>query len=178
MWFWIGIAFAVLAAFILILVLVVAARPSDFRIARSASFSAAPDRLFGEVNDLHKWEAWSPWAKRDLAMKQDYGGPPAGTGATYHWDGNKDVGEGRMTITESVPSSLIRIKLEFMRPFAAINTSEFILKPEGGGTHLTWAMTGKHNFVVKFFTLFMDMDKMVGGDFEKGLASLKAIVEK
>jgi hypothetical protein len=129
------------------------------------------------VNDFHNWNAWSPWAKIDPAMKQTYEGAPAGTGAIYSWNGDNKVGEGRMTLKESRPNELIRIKLEFMRPFKAINDAEFAFKPDGNQTMVTWSMSGRKNFMFKAFGLFMSMDKMVGGDFEKGLASMKSIVE-
>ena len=119
----------------------------------------------------------SPWAKLDPSMKKTHEGAPAGTGAIYSWSGNDQVGEGRMTLTESRPSELIRIKLEFMKPFAATNTTEFTFKPEGNQTMVTWSMFGMNNFIAKAFGLFMNMDKMVGGDFEKGLASMKSVVE-
>jgi hypothetical protein len=165
------------AVVIVIFVVVVALQPADFRIVRSATMSAPAPAVFAQVNDFHKWEAWSPWAKLDPAMKQTYEGAPAGTGAIYTWAGNSKVGEGRMTLTESHPSDLIAIKLEFLKPFAAVNTSEFTFKPEGNQTSVTWSMAGRKNFISKGFCLFMSMDKMVGGDFEKGLAQLKAIVE-
>jgi uncharacterized protein YndB with AHSA1/START domain len=170
----------ILAAFALIIVIfavVVGLRPAEFRVVRSVAISAPPSAVFAQVNDLHKWEAWSPWAKLDPAMKQTYDGPPAGTGASQTWTGNHKVGEGTMTITESHPSDLIRFRLEFRKPFTAINTSEFTFQPEGNQTLVTWSMAGKNNFMSKAFGLFMNMDKMVGGDFEKGLASMKTIVE-
>jgi hypothetical protein len=166
-----------IAVIVLGLVIVVAMRPSDFRVVRTATMSAPASDVFAQVNDLHKWEAWSPWAKIDPAMKQTYEGAPAGTGAIYAWDGNNQVGAGRMTITESRPGDLIRIKLEFFRPFAGINDVEFNFKPDGSQTAVTWSMAGKHNFMAKAMCLFMSMDKMVGGQFEMGLASMKAIVE-
>jgi hypothetical protein len=129
------------------------------------------------VNDFHNWEAWNPWGKTDPAMKQTYEGAPAGPGAIYTWVGNKEVGEGRMTITESRPSDLIRIKLEFFKPFAATNIAEFTFKPEGNQTVVTWNMTGQNNFKAKAIDLFMNMDKMIGGQFDKGLAEMKSIVE-
>jgi len=168
----------ILAALIVIFIVVVALQPSDFRIERSATMAAPPEKVFGEVNDYHFWQAWSPWAKLDPNMEQTYEGPPAGTGAIYSWTGNKQVGEGRMTIMESRPGKRILINLEFLRPFRATNTAEFTFKPSGSDTEVTWAMIGKKNFVFKAFGLFMSMDKMVGKDFEKGLAQLKAIVEK
>jgi uncharacterized protein (TIGR02246 family) len=159
------------------LVVVAAVQPSEYRVVRSTTIAASPSDVFAQVNDLHKWEAWSPWAKIDPAMKQIYEGAPAGTGAIYTWNGNNQVGEGRMTITESRPSDLIRIKLEFMRPFAGINDVEFTFRPQGDQTAVTWSMAGKKNFVVKAMGLFMSMDKMIGGQFEKGLGQMKVIAE-
>ena len=166
-----------LAVIIVVFLIIVATRPADFRVTRSATIAAPPSVVFAQVNDFHKWEAWSPWAKIDPAMKQTYEGPSAGKGAVYSWAGNKEVGEGRMTITESRPSELIVIKLEFFKPFAALNTTEFTFQPEGNQTLVTWVMTGKNNFMAKAMCLFMNMEKMVGGDFEKGLASMKAVAE-
>src|SRR5205823_3997824 len=119
----------------------------------------------------------SPWAKRDPAMRQTYEGATSGAGAVYSWAGNRNVGEGRMTLTESRPNESIRIRLEFLKPFASTADTEFTFKPEASGTLVTWCMTGKKNFASKAFCLFMNMDKMVGGDFEKGLAELKAAAE-
>jgi uncharacterized protein YndB with AHSA1/START domain len=167
---------AVLVVFV-VFVIVVAMRPGDFRITRSATIAAPAAEVFAQVNDFHKWDSWSPWAKLDPTMKQTYEGPPAGTGAIYTWTGNGKVGEGRMTMTESRPSDLVRIKLEFMRPFKATNTSEFTFKPEGNQTLVTWSMSGHNNFVFKAFGLFMNMDKMLGGEFEKGLTQMKSVVE-
>ena len=166
-----------LAVVLILFVVVVATRPSEFRITRTAAISAPPPAVFAQVNDFRNWLAWSPWEKRDPALKRTYEGAPAGTDAIYSWAGNKQVGEGRMTLTESRPSDLIRIKLEFLKPFAATNTAEFTFRPEGHQTVVTWSMTGNNNFIAKAFCLFMNMDKMVGGDFEKGLTSLKSLVE-
>ena len=166
-----------LAVIVVVFVLVVAMRPSDFRITRTATISAPPPAVFGQVNDFHKWEAWSPWTKLDPAMKTTYEGAPAGTGAIYAWVGNSQVGEGRMTIMESRPSELVRIRLEFSRPFTATNTAEFTFRPEGDQTAVLWSMTGKYNFITKAVGLFMNMDKMVGGQFEEGLARMKSVVE-
>ena len=168
------IAFAVI---VIVLVIVVAMQPSEFRVARSATISAPPPAVFAQVNDFHKWEAWNPWGKIDPAMKQTYEGAPAGVGAIYTWVGNKNVGEGRMTLTESRPSDLIRIKLEFFKPFAGTNIAEFTFKPAGNQTAVTWSMAGKNNFMAKAIHLFMNMDKMIGGQFETGLAQMKLIVE-
>jgi hypothetical protein len=165
------------ALVILGFVIVVAMQPSDFRIARTATMAAAPADVFAQVNDFHKWNAWSPWAKLDPNMKQTDEGPPAGVGAIHSWNGNNKVGEGRMTITDSRPNDLIRIKLEFIRPFRATNDAEFTFKAEGNQTVVTWAMTGRNGIVFKAVGMFMSMDKLVGGDFEKGLASMKSVVE-
>ena len=165
------------AVIILLFVIVVAMQPADFRITRSTTIAAPAETVFAHVNDFHKWDAWSPWAKLDPAMKQSYEGSAAGTGAIYTWDGNKDVGTGRMTLTESRSNELVRIKLEFLKPFAAVNDTEFTFKPEGNQTAVTWSMTGKNNFIAKAFSLIMNMDKMVGGDFEKGLAQMKTLAE-
>jgi hypothetical protein len=164
-------------AIVVVFIVVAATRPSELRITRSARISAAPSAVFAQVNDFHKWTAWSPWEKLDPDLKRTYEGALAGTGAVYSWSGNKKVGEGRMTLTESRPSDLIRLKLEFLKPFKATNATEFTFKPEGNQTFVTWDMTGKNNFMAKAFCLCMNMDKMVGGDFEKGLANMKSVVE-
>ena len=166
-----------IAVILIVLVVVVAMQPSEFRVARSATMSAPAPTVFAQVNDFHKWEAWNPWGKIDPAMKQSYEGAPAGVGAIYTWIGNNEVGEGRMTIIESRPSDLIRIKMEFYKPFAATNTAEFTFKPAGNQTAVTWSMTGHNNFMAKAIHLFMNMDKMIGGQFDKGLASMKSVVE-
>ena len=168
---------AVLVVIVVVFVIIVAMRPADFSITRSATIAAPATDVFAQVNDFHKWDSWSPWAKLDPTMKQTYEGPPAGTGAIYSWNGNGKVGEGRMTLTESRPSDLIRIKLEFMRPFKATNTTEFTFKPTGNQTLVTWSMSGHNNFVFKAFGLFMNMDKMLGGEFDKGLTQMKSVVE-
>jgi uncharacterized protein YndB with AHSA1/START domain len=165
------------AVIIVVLVVIVALQPTEFRVARSTTISAPAPAVFAQVNDFHKWEAWNPWGKIDPAMKQTYEGAPAGIGAIYTWAGNNEVGEGRMTITESRPSELIRIKMEFFKPFAGISTAEFTFKPEGNQTAVTWRMSGENNFMAKAIHLFMNMDKMIGGQFDKGLAQMKSIVE-
>jgi uncharacterized protein YndB with AHSA1/START domain len=166
-----------LAVIVIALVGVVAVQPSKFRIARTATISAPAPAVFAHVNDFHKWEGWNPWAQLDPAMKQTYEGASAGTGAIYTWAGNREVGEGRMTMTESRPPELIRIKLEFLKPFKATNTAEFTFKPEGEQTVVTWAMTGENNFTGKAVGLVTNMDRMVGGQFEKGLARMESVVE-
>jgi hypothetical protein len=168
---------SVIAVLIVILVVVIVTRPEDFSIARSAVMAVSPQKVFPQVNDLHNWSSWSPWAKLDPNMKMTFTGPAAGTGAAYSWNGNSKVGEGRMTIVESRANELVRIKLEFMKPFAATNASEFAFQPQGSQTNVTWSMTGKRNFMMKAMSLVMNMDKMLGGQFEQGLAQMKAIAE-
>jgi hypothetical protein len=167
----------VAAVIIVVFVIIVALQPSKFRVTRSARIAAPAPAVFAQVNDFHKWEAWNPWGKIDPAMKQTYEGEPAGAGAVYEWSGNNEVGEGRMVLTESRPSDLIRIDLEFFKPFAATDTAEFTFRPEGNQTAVTWSMSGEKNFIAKAVHLFMNMDKMIGGQFEKGLADMKSVVE-
>ena len=166
-----------LAVIVITLAIFVAMRPDDFRVTRSATVSAPAATVFAYVNDLHKWEAWNPWQKKDPTMRLTFTGPPAGPGASYSWAGNNEVGEGRLTITESRPGELVRLKLEFMKPFAATNTADFMFKPEGDTTAVTWSMEGKNNYLAKALHLVMNMDKMVGGEFEKGLADMKVAAE-
>jgi hypothetical protein len=158
-------------------IVAVATRPSEFRIFRTATMAAPLSPVFERVNDLRNWADWSPWARMDPNMEKIYSGPDAGAGATHAWKGNRKVGQGRMTITESRTSELIRIKLEFLKPFKATNTAEFTFKPVADKTEVTWSMSGKNGIMGKVFSLFVNMDKMVGSDFEKGLASLKEIAE-
>lgn len=166
-----------LAAVVIVFAGVVALQPSDFRIVRSATISAPAEVVFSQVNDFHKREAWSPWAKMDPAAKNTFEGAPAGTGAIFAWAGNGKVGEGRMTLTESRPPDLIRIKLEFVRPFTGTSTAAFTFRPEGDQTVVTWTMDGKNNFLARAFCLFVSQDKMIGGEFEKELAQMKAVAE-
>ena len=169
---------AVLAVLLGGFLVVVAIQPADFLVTRSATMAAPPARIFPEVNSFHAWEAWSPWAKLDPNAKNVFEGPEAGEGAKFTWSGNDKVGEGTQSIVESKPDERIRIRLDFERPMKATNDVEFTFKPQDEKTLVTWNMTGKKDFVSKAFCMFFNMDKMVGGDFEKGLASLKAIVEK
>lgn len=164
-------------ALLLLLILLISMRPNEFRIERSALMAAPPAKVFEQVNDFHKWEDWSPWAKLDPTCKNTYEGPPSGKGAGFAWDGNSKVGAGRMTITESRPNDLIRIELDFLRPFKTTNTGEYTFQPEGNQTRMNWSMYGTANFMSKAFGMFCNMDKMIGKDFEKGLAGIKAIVE-
>ena len=153
----------------------VATRPADFRVVRSRTLAAPPAVVHGYVNDFHKWPEWSPWEKLDPTMKREHSGPPAGPGATYHWVGNRKVGEGRMTITDSRPPQSVTLRLEFIKPWRATNITQFDFVPSGSGTNATWAMTGRNNFMAKAFGVFMNFEKLVGPDFEKGLASLDAV---
>lgn len=167
-----------IAILVAALLIYAAIRPDTFRIQRSAAIAAPPDKVFAYINDLHSWASWSPWEKKDLAMKKTHSGSPQGKGAVLEWDGNKDVGTGRIEILESIPSSKARIQLDFLKPFEAHNTAEFTLAPSGGSTQITWAMYGPQPYMLKVMTLFCSMDKMVGKDFEDGLANLKALAEK
>ena len=140
--------------------------------------AAGPQLVYSEIADFHRWPAWSPWAKLDPAMKTNYEGATSGVGAIYGWSGNDKVGEGRMTIMNARPPTLVQIKLEFLKPFPFTNEATFTLVPDGTNTVATWAMHGSQNFAQKAFGIFMNTDKMVGDDFEKGLAQLKAVAEE
>ena len=155
-----------------------ATRPDSFRIERSATIKAPPEKIFARVNDLKAWTAWSPWEKIDPALKRTYSGPPGGKGAAYAWEGNKDVGTGRMEIAESVVPSKIVMKLDFLKPFEAHNTAEFTFARQGEATTVNWAMFGPNPYISKLMGIFFNMDRMVGGQFETGLANLKSITEK
>jgi uncharacterized protein YndB with AHSA1/START domain len=161
-----------------VLIVLIAVQPDDMRIMRSVQMAAPPERVFEQVNDYHKWNDWSPWAKLDPDAKYTFEGPDSGAGAKFSWSGNDKVGAGTQTILESKPHELIRIRLDFEKPMKDTNQVEFAFKPEGEGTLVTWTMLGKHNFMSKAMCLVMNFDKMIGSDFEKGLASIKAIVEK
>ena len=166
-----------LAIIAILLFVIIAGQPDKFIVLRSAKIAAPPEKIFPHVNELKKWDDWSPWAAIDPNCKFTYAGPPAGVDANQSWAGNNKVGEGRMTIMESAPSSLVRLRLEFLKPFKATNTAEFKFTPESGQTLVTWSMFGKNNFMSKVFSLIVDCEKMVGKDFEKGLASLKGVAE-
>ena len=166
-----------LAAIAAILLTVVALRPPEFRVTRSARFPGPPQNVFPHIADLRKWDAWSPWAKLDPAAKNSFAGAESGVGQAFSWSGNSKVGEGRMTITESRPSDLVRMRIEFRRPMTATNMTEFMLAPDGEQTTVSWTMSGTNNFMAKAMSLVMDCDKMVGGQFELGLANLRQTVE-
>ena len=156
-----------------------ATRPDAFRVERSASIKAPPEKIFALINDLRRWDSWSPWEKKDPAMKRTFGSDAtSGKGATYAWEGNSDVGQGRMEIAESVPPSKVTIKLDFVKPFEAHNIVDFTLEPKGDATHVTWAIHGPSPYISKLVGVFCNMDSMIGKDFEAGLAGLRAIAEK
>ncbi len=173
-----AIVAAVLALAIAAVLAYAATRPDSFRVQRTASVAAPPDRIFPFIDDFQKWEMWSPYEKRDPDMKRTRSGAGSGKGAIYTWDGNNQVGAGRMEILESQRPSRIAIKLDFIRPFEGHNTAEFTLVPKGAATDVTWAMYGPAPFVSKLMGVFIDMDRMIGKDFEAGLATLKATAEK
>jgi len=150
--------------------------PDSFRVQRTTSIKAPPEKIFSIINDFHRWGSWSPWEKMDPEMKRTYSGAASGKGAAYAWQGNSKVGEGRMEIADTSPSK-VTIKLDFMKPFEAHNTAEFTLEPKGDSTNVTWAMYGPSEFITKVMGVFVSMDKMVGKDFETGLANLKALAE-
>ena len=157
---------------------IAASRPNTFSLSRNMDMKAPPEKIFVHLNDFKNWGAWSPWEKMDLNLQRNFSGSASGKGAKYAWVGNKKVGEGNMEITRSVPSSNIELNLNFLKPFKASNVTEFKIMPKGGVTNLNWEMRGPLNLVMKVMHMFMNMDKMVGKDFEAGLANLKAIVEK
>ena len=153
-------------------------RPDTFRLERSIVVGASPEKVFSLVNDFHSWAGWSPWEKLDPNMKRSYTGTPSGLGTKYAWEGKGQAGSGSMEITASVPSSSIAIDLNFLKPFKARNLTEFIFTPKDGGTEVLWAMSGSLNFMMKVMHIFMNMDKVVGKDFEQGLANLKQLAEQ
>lgn len=155
-----------------------AARPDRFEVKRTATIKAKPEKLSAMVEDFHQWGLWSPWEKIDPNMTRTYGGPDKGVGATYAWVGDNKVGTGNMKITEVTPGCEVAFDLHFVKPFKADNLGRFTFTPEGDATLVTWTMEGASPFMAKVMGLFFDMDTMVGRDFEKGLASMKAEAEK
>lgn len=160
------------------LLVVVAVQPSEFRVERTTTIAAPADTVFEQVNNLRKWDAWSPWAKLDPAAKISFEGPEAGQGAAMGWSGNEKVGEGKMTIVESKPNDDIKLKVDFTKPFEGSIGSEFGFKANADKTDVAWAMTGHRTFVQKAFCLIMNGDKMMGGDLERGLSQLKSVTEQ
>src|SRR5215510_3974100 len=172
-----GIAI-VLAVAIAVVLILAATKPDTFRIERRATINAPADRIFAVLSDFHQWGGWSPWEHRDPALKRNFSGAERGRGAIYGWEGNKEVGTGRMEILEaSTPSKLV-IKLDFLKPFEAHNTAEFTMLPQGNATNVHWVMHGPAPFMSKVMQVFMSFDKMIGKDFEQGLANLKTLTEK
>jgi hypothetical protein len=167
----------VVLALVVLLLVVIALRPSQFSVSRSGTVAAPSDAVFEQVNDLHNWEGWSPWAKLDPAAKGTYEGPSAGVGASFAWAGNRNIGEGRMTITESRPYDLVRFKLDFLKPFKGTNTAEFTFKPEGSQTRVTWTMSGHNSFFAKAIGLVINCNDMIGKQFEKGLEQLNLVTQ-
>ena len=166
----IGTALAVLA-------IIIATRPAHFEVDRAQAMAVPPTVPYALVADLHQWGQWSPWEKVDPAMTREYAGPASGVGAQYHWSGNDKAGEGRMTITEAQPNQRIVIRLDFLRPMTDTNTVTFTFTPQGGSTQVDWRMAGEKGFMAKAFGMAVDMDAMIGGDFEKGLTAMKAAAE-
>jgi hypothetical protein len=164
---------------IAVFLIVAAMQPNDYKVVRSIEIAAAPADVHGLINDFHKWDSWSPWAKLDPNMKTDYSGAAAGATASYHWVGDSKVGEGRMTILESQPAQSVKIDLDFIQPFPSKSITLFTVTPAGAGSKVEWAMSGESNFLSKVMCLVMGgMDKMIGPDFEKGLAQMKTAAEK
>lgn len=172
---YVGAALVVVVAGILIYA---ATRPDTFRVQRTATIKAPPEKIFALINDLRSWGAWSPYEKKDPAMKRTFSGAASGKGAVYEWDGDNTVGKGRMEITEATPPGKILIKLDFINPFEGHNTAEFTMVPKEGNTVVTWAMYGPAAFMTKLIGIFMNMDAMIGNDFAAGLANLKVAAEK
>ena len=170
---------AVVAMVLLVGLLAYAAsKPNIFRVQRATKIQAPAEVIFPLINDLHRFNTWNPYDKKDSAMKRSYSGPASGKGAAFAWDGNQDIGEGRMEISDSTPASSVKLNLDFVRPFKCHNLVEFTLEPQDNATRVTWAMQGPQTFVGKLMSVFINMDKMVGTDFESGLFNLKAIAEK
>jgi len=167
----------ILAGIVAIILVLAALKPATFRVVRSATIEAPPEKIFGLLDDFHNWPAWSPWEKLDPGMQRTHSGTARGVGAKYHWLGNKKVGEGSMEILESTPPLRLKIKLDFIRPFEGHNITEFSLAPTGSATTVTWDMVGPSALMMRVMGLFMNMDQMIGKDFEAGLANLKAQVE-
>jgi hypothetical protein len=174
----IAIIAAVLAVAIAVVLVLATTKSSTLRVQRATSIRAPAERIFPMISDFHQWRGWSPYEDRDPALKRTYEGPDSGKGAIYAWDGNKNVGSGRMEILEASVPSKITIKLDFFKPFEGHNTAEFTMLPQGDVTNLTWTMHGPAVFMSKVMQVFINLDHMIGGDFEVGLANLKKLAEK
>ena len=174
----IAIIAVILAIAIAVVLILAATKPNTLRVQRAASIRAPADRIFPLINDFHQWRGWSPYENKDPVMKRTYEGAESGKGAVYAWDGNKNVGSGRMEILEASAPSKIIIKLDFFKPFEGHNTAEFTMLPQGDVTNLTWTMTGPAIFMSKLMQVFINLDHMIGRDFEAGLTNLKNLAEK
>ena len=168
----------ILAIAIAVILALAATKPATLRVVRAIDIKAPAEKIFSLISDFHQWVSWSPYEKKDPAMKRTYGGADSGKGATYAWDGDKNVGSGRMEILEATAPSKIVIKLDFFTPFEGHNTAEFTMLPQGDGTHVTWVMHGPANLMSRLIQVFINLDNMIGRDFESGLANLKTITEK
>jgi uncharacterized protein YndB with AHSA1/START domain len=168
----------VLAIAIAIVLILASTKPDTFSVQRAATMKAPPEAIFALINDFHQWGMWSPWEHKDPAMQRTFSGAQSGKGSVYAWDGNKNVGSGRMEILEASAPSKIVIKLDFFKPFEGHNTAEFTMLPQGDATNLTWLMHGPAPFMSKVMQVFMNMDRMIGKDFEAGLANLKQATEQ
>lgn len=155
-----------------------ATKPDTFRVERSLAMNAPPEKIFPYITGLKRWQEWSPYEGRDPAMKRSYSGAESGKGAVYEWDGDSNIGAGRMEILEATPAKRIEIQFEMSRPMACLNSIEFLIEPQGDSTNVTWAMAGPNSFMGKIVQTFISMDKMVGKQQEEGLANLKALAEK
>ena len=172
------VTIAVIVLVIIGVILALAAsKPNDFSVQRTTHIATSPDRIFPHLVDFRRWGTWSPWEQMDPAMRKTYSGAATGTGSVYEWQGNSKVGQGRMEMTEVTPLNALTVKLDFLKPFEAHNTARFTLTPAAGGTDVTWSMFGPSPFVTKVMGVFMNMDNLVGKDFERGLASLKTVAE-
>jgi len=178
MWKFLKIVGAVVVVAVAAILIYASTRPDSFRVERSTAINAPPEKIFPYIERLTRWAEWSPYEGRDPAMKRAHSGAASGKGAVYEWDGNDQVGKGRMEIVDSTPPHKVVIKLDFLKPFEGHNTAELTVQPKGGQTIVTWAMYGPSTFMTKLVGTFMDMDEMIGRDFAAGLAKLKTIVEK
>ena len=169
---------AVIVVAVLAVLALAATKPDTFQVQRSTSIQAPPEKIYPLITDFHRWAEWSPWEALDPAMQRTHSGAPSGTGAVYAWDGNKAVGAGRMEVLGTEPPQHVKIKLDFLRPFEGHNTTDFTLAPQGGATRVTWTMQGPTPFVSKLMQVFVSMDRLIGKDFEAGLAKMKAVAEK
>ena len=174
----IALIIILIVAALVTFLLVVVSKPNNFRMQRSLTINAPAEVIYAHIDDFHKWQAWSPWEQLDPDLKRTYSGAPSGIGAVYAWEGNGKAGQGRMTIREATPGHRLLINLDFIKPFPATNSAEFLLQPSGDSTVVTWAMFGPSPFMSKLMGTLMNMDDLIGKDFERGLNTLKTLSEK